>query len=82
MARAGYRASPVTSRPAAGGPAARVLIVGATGGTGRQLVRQALERGLAVTVLARDPSKLALDHPQLTVMRGDVLDETAVAQAD
>jgi putative NADH-flavin reductase len=52
----------------------RVLIVGATGGTGRQLVEQALERGYQVTALARDPSKLQVDHPQLRVVRGDVLD--------
>jgi hypothetical protein len=36
----------------------RVLILGATGGTGRQLVEQALERGHTVTALARDPSAL------------------------
>jgi NAD(P)-dependent dehydrogenase (short-subunit alcohol dehydrogenase family) len=31
----------------------RILIVGATGGTGRQLVEQALERGLSVTAFVR-----------------------------
>jgi putative NADH-flavin reductase len=81
LARAGHRASTPTAPPAAGGSVARVLIVGATGGTGRQLVRQALERGYAVTVLVRDPSKLAVSHPQLSVMRGDVLDEAAVGEA-
>lgn len=64
----------------------RVLIVGATGGTGRQLVAQALERGYEVTALARNPAALALEHPRLTVLRGDVLDrgslDAAVAGQD
>jgi putative NADH-flavin reductase len=59
----------------------RVLIVGATGGTGRQLVEQALERGHVVTALARDPSALRLEHPRLTVVRGNVLDYPSVEAA-
>jgi len=59
----------------------RVLIVGATGGTGRQLVAQALERGLTVTALVRDPSRLPVAHPRLRVVRGDVLDATSVEAA-
>jgi putative NADH-flavin reductase len=59
----------------------RVLIVGATGGTGRQLVDQAIERGLVVTALARDPSALRIEHPRLSVMRGDVLDYPSIEAA-
>lgn len=59
----------------------RILIVGATGGTGRQLVAQALERGYIVTVLVRNPAKLPIDHPQLKVLRGDVLDYQFVEAA-
>lgn len=55
--------------------------MGATGGTGRQLVAQALERGFAVTALVRDPSRLTISHEQLTVARGDVLDEGSVDAA-
>jgi uncharacterized protein YbjT (DUF2867 family) len=57
------------------------LIVGATGGTGRQLVAQALERGYAVTALVRDPSRLPHTHARLTVLRGDVLDGASVDAA-
>jgi len=71
-------ANPVAS---SGTPPTRVLIVGATGGTGRQLVAQALERGYAVTVLVRDPSKLHVEHPQLKTLRGDVLDWPSVEAA-
>ena len=59
----------------------RVLIVGATGGTGRQLVEQALERGHIVTALARDPAALRIEHPRLTVARGDVLEYASVEAA-
>lgn len=63
------------------GRPARVLIVGATGRTGRRLVGRALERGFTVTAFARDPSRVGLDHPRLTVVRGDVLDIESVAVA-
>lgn len=59
----------------------RVLVIGATGGTGRQLVAQALEAGYEVTALVRDPAKLQLTHPHLTVVRGDVLDYRSVSAA-
>jgi len=59
----------------------RLLIVGATGGTGRQLVAQALERGYAVTALVRNRSKLRIEHPQLTIVQGDVLDYGSIEPA-
>jgi putative NADH-flavin reductase len=59
----------------------RLLIVGATGGTGRELVRQALERGHEVTAFARRPSKLGITHERLAVARGDVLDPASVEAA-
>lgn len=83
LGRAGYRslASPAFGSGAPRSRPTRVLIVGATGGTGRQLVAQALERGLAVTALVRDPSRLTIVHPRLKVVRGDVLDAGCVAAA-
>lgn len=59
----------------------RLLIVGATGGTGRQLVAQALERGYVVTALVRRASRLPIEHPQLRVAEGDVLDDASVEAA-
>ncbi|MDC0834226.1 SDR family oxidoreductase [Geitlerinema sp. CS-897] len=59
----------------------KVLIFGSTGGTGRQVVEQALERGHTVTAFARDPAKLDLEHANLEVVRGDVTDAASVEQA-
>jgi putative NADH-flavin reductase len=59
----------------------RVLIVGSTGGTGRELVSQALERGHQVTALARNPDKVKLRHENLKVVRGDVLDQASIDAA-
>ena len=59
----------------------RLLIVGATGGTGRQLVSLALQQGHQVTALVRKPEKLTEDHPRLTVTRGDVLDYPTIDAA-
>ncbi len=59
----------------------KVLIIGATGGTGRQLVSQAIERDLTVTAFVRDPGKLPLAHPRLSVIRGNVLDASSVDRA-
>jgi len=81
LARAGHRSRAAAPPPTPRRRPARVLIVGATGGTGRQLVTQALERGHAVTALVRDPSRLPLSHPQLTVVQGDVLDYGCVEAA-
>lgn len=78
---AGYRSQTTPSSKAPRHHPARVLIVGATGGTGRQLVVQTLERGHAVTAFVRDPSRLEIDHPQLTVAQGDVLDQASVEAA-
>lgn len=63
------------------GVSKRILIVGATGGTGRQLVARALELGHEVAALARDPSKLDLRHPRLEIVQGDVLDPASLEAA-
>lgn len=59
----------------------RVLVVGATGGTGRKLVQQALEQGHQVTAFVRNPAKLQIEHANLRVAKGDVLDYATVESA-
>lgn len=64
----------------------RLAVFGATGGTGRQVVKQALALGHEVTVLARRPDALGISDPRLTVFTGDVLEPDSaagpVAEAD
>ncbi|NEX22413.1 SDR family oxidoreductase [Thiorhodococcus mannitoliphagus] len=57
-----------------------IALFGATGGTGRQVLAQALEQGHTITALARDPNKLQ-PHDGLTQIGGDVLDPAAVAKS-
>ena len=59
----------------------KVLVFGATGGTGRALVEQALEQGHAVTAFARDPAKVRSAHRNLTVAQGNMLDANSVEAA-
>jgi putative NADH-flavin reductase len=58
----------------------KVAIFGATGGTGIELVKQALDRDYLVTVFVRDPSLLADKGDGLTIMTGDIYDMTGVAR--
>jgi len=81
LARRGFRAGAASIIPGTGKPPERILIVGATGGTGRELVRQALERGHSVTAFVRDPTRLRIEHPRLKVKSGDVLDYASVEAA-
>lgn len=59
----------------------KVLIFGSTGGTGRQLIEQALEQGHTVTAFARNPAKLDIKHTNLKVAQGDVMDFASVEKA-
>ena len=83
LARSGYRSrsGAAPQSVSAHRRPSRLLIIGATGGTGRQLVAQALERGFTVTALVRDPTRLAVVHPKLAIVVGDVLDPGSVDAA-
>jgi uncharacterized protein YbjT (DUF2867 family) len=59
----------------------KLTIFGGSGRTGQLLVRQALDAGHEVTVLARAPEKLAFTDPKLRVLPGDINDTAAVAEA-
>ena len=59
----------------------KIIIFGATGSIGRNLVSQALEQGHEVTAFVRDPARFDMKHPALTIATGDVLDAGSVQQA-
>jgi uncharacterized protein YbjT (DUF2867 family) len=58
----------------------KILVLGATGGTGRLIVSRALARGYDVTVLVRSPEK-ASDLKGAKLIVGDARDEKALRQA-
>jgi len=58
-----------------------VLVFGATGATGHELVSQALAEGHRVTAFVRTPSKLGALPTRVAVAQGDVADSAAVARA-
>ena len=60
----------------------KLIIFGATGTIGNQLVQQALEAGHHVTAFTRNPAGYAqAHHENLHVLKGDVLTPEAVRQA-
>jgi putative NADH-flavin reductase len=50
----------------------KILVFGATGGTGKLVVEKALERGHRVTAVARSPGTLTAWHQNLEIVKGDV----------
>lgn len=60
--------------------APKILILGATGPTGRHIVSQAVSRGYDVTVLVRSPEKAA-DLKGAKLIFGDARDEKTLRQA-
>jgi uncharacterized protein YbjT (DUF2867 family) len=56
----------------------KLVVFGATGGTGRELVKQALGHGHEVRAFARDPDRVKTVHPRLEVVRGDVLEPETI----
>jgi putative NADH-flavin reductase len=59
----------------------RITVFGATGRTGRPLVRQALSRGHDVVAFARSPETLDIVDDALTVVAGDAYSGDGVAEA-
>lgn len=57
----------------------KLIVFGATGSVGSQLVQQALDAGHTVTAFTRSKEKLAaISHPGLRVIEGDVLNAQEV----
>ena len=50
----------------------KIIVFGATGGTGKFVVEQAIEVGYHVTVIVRNPDTLTLSDKNLEIIKGDV----------
>jgi len=53
----------------------KLIVLGATGGIGLEIVRQATEHGHSVTAFVRTAGPLAAFKNRIAVIRGDVLDD-------
>jgi putative NADH-flavin reductase len=51
----------------------KIIVFGASGATGLQVVQHALEAGHRVTAIVRNPTAFLLQHPKLFVVKGDVM---------
>ena len=51
-----------------------LVIYGASGNFGSDIVTEALNRGHNVLGVSRSPEKLSVDHPNFTAVKGDVSD--------
>ncbi|HEY4220156.1 MAG TPA: NAD(P)H-binding protein, partial [Myxococcota bacterium] len=59
----------------------KILVIGASQGTGALCVRSALAKGHAVSAFARTPAKLEVTHASLSKIAGDFHDAASVKSA-
>lgn len=59
----------------------KIVVFGASGGMGIKVVEQALEAKHIVTAFLRTPSKITIQHPNLKLLQGDVMNAAAVENA-
>ena len=59
----------------------KILIFGASGKTGHELVKQALAQGHLVSAFVRTPSKLKITHDHLRIIQGDATNYQLVEEA-
>lgn len=57
----------------------KVLLIGGTGNIGQRILKEALDKGYEVTAAQRKPETLTLKHPNLSVVKADILNETELA---
>ena len=55
-----------------------IALFGATARSGREIIRQGLERGYTIKGFARTPSKLGIEHENLTLYKGDIYDRASI----
>ena len=57
----------------------KVVIFGATGFSGKAILDKTLKQGYEVTILVRDKTKIKINHENLTVIEGNVMNTKTIA---
>ncbi len=65
------------SEPRAG---MKLVVLGATGGTGLEIVRLAIEYGHSVIALVRSPDRIQMFRDRITIQQGDLLNSTELGR--
>lgn len=64
----------------------KILLIGGSGNIGQRIVKEALQKGYPVNAVQRNPGKLSIKDPNLTITKGDLLNaaelEGALKEAD
>lgn len=58
-----------------------ITVIGGSRGIGKEVVLYGLECGHQIKLVARDPDSIAIKHPHLTVVCGDILEPETLEQA-
>ncbi len=58
----------------------KVVLIGASGFVGTAILNEALNRGIKVTAVVRNPDSIKISNPDLTVVKADVSDTAKVAE--
>jgi len=59
----------------------KLVVLGATGGIGLEIVRQAIDRGHSVTAFVRSPDRLAAFQGRIAFAQGDLLSASQLERA-
>ena len=51
----------------------KLLVIGGTGKTGREIIKQGLSQGHIITAVVRNPSNVKFSHANLKILKGNVL---------
>jgi putative NADH-flavin reductase len=58
----------------------KIALIGATGFVGSSILKEALQRSHHVKAIVRNPEKMSMSHPQLSVVRGNAMDIDQLAE--
>ncbi len=58
----------------------KIVLIGASGFVGSAILNEALNRGIKVTAIVRNPEGIKISNPDVTVVKADVSDADTVAE--